>query len=273
MGHRGGAVGGWPAAMDGYLTAMRAAGRAESTIGLHRHYLGLLAAEIRSPWSATPATLTRFMGREGWAAETRKSARAVVTGFYRWAHGMGYLDDNPALGLPAVRVPAGVPRPTPEHLVRRLVGLEDDRRLALMAMLAAYSGLRRAEIARVHADDLVGDLLLVRGKGGKLREVAIVHVEQLARLEAVEGWAFPNGRGSHLSPGHVGRLLSRAMPAGWSAHPLRHRAGTTAYAGTRDLLAVQQFLGHSRPETTQRYVRLPDDAVRAAARAAAQLAS
>ena len=45
----------------------------------------------------------------------------------------------------------------------------------------------------------------------------------------------------------------------------------SGYAGTRDLFAVQELLGHSRPETTRRYVRLPDDAVRAAVAAAAQV--
>ena len=40
-------------------------------------------------------------------------------------------------------------------------------------------------------------------------------------------------------------------------------------AGTHDLLAVGAVLGHARPETTQRYVRLPDDSLRAAIAAAA----
>jgi len=43
---------------------------------------------------------------------------------------------------------------------------------------------------------------------------------------------------------------------------------SVSYAGTRDLLAVGAVLGHSRPETTQRYVRLPSDAIRAAVIAA-----
>jgi site-specific recombinase XerC len=44
----------------------------------------------------------------------------------------------------------------------------------------------------------------------------------------------------------------------------RHRFATTAYAAERDLLAVQQLLGHSRPEVTARYTALPGDALRAA---------
>lgn len=146
--------------------------------------------------------------------------------------------------------------------------MRSDTRTALMAQLAAYAGLRAAEISRVHGRDLVGDVLMVHGKGGKVRAVPIVRPELLEALEALDGWAFPNGRGSHLTPGHVSRLLSRAMPDGWTAHTLRHRMATVAYHGTRDLLAVGAVLGHSRPETTQRYVLLPDEALRAAVRAA-----
>ena len=49
---------------------------------------------------------------------------------------------------------------------------------------------------------------------------------------------------------------------------LRHRMASTAYAATRDMLAVRTVSGHSRPETTQRYVRMPDDALCAVMRAA-----
>lgn len=261
---------GWNAALDEYATAQRAAGRSPGTVKLHRHYLRNLAELGRSPWSLTRQQLLRFLAHDGWAPETRKSARAAVCGFYRWAHGAGYLADDIAATLPAVRVPPALPRPTPELIVQQLVRHHDPR-LALMAMLAAYAGLRCAEIARVHGRELVGDVLTVHGKGGKVRAVPIVNRRLLAQLQALhtaDVYAFPNGRGGHLTPGHVSRLLSRALPDGWTAHTLRHRMATTAYAGTRDLLAVGAVLGHSRPETTQRYVLMPDDALRAAVAAA-----
>jgi integrase len=141
-----------------------------------------------------------------------------------------------------------------------------------MGLLAASGGLRAGEISRVHSRDLVGDELVIHGKGGKVRAVPIVDERLLAELRQVDGWAFPNGYGSHLTPGHVSRLLSEALPDGWTAHTLRHRCASVAYAATRDLLAVGALLGHSRPETTQRYVAMPDDAVRAAARAASSAA-
>lgn len=251
---------GWNDALAQYELQQRAAGRSPGTIRLHRHYLTNLAEQVPLPWQATQLDLLRYMGRDGWAAETRRSARSSVRGFYRWGHGMGYLDDDPASRLPGVAVPTPIPRPTPEHLVAQLVKRND--RIGLMAQLGAYAGLRAGEIARVHRRDLVGDELIVLGKGGKLRAVPIVHRGLLRSLTELEGWAFPNGLGSHLSPGHVSKLLSAELPEGWTAHTLRHRMASVGYAATRDLLAVGAVLGHSRPETTQRYVKLPDDAVR-----------
>lgn len=261
----------WSRALEGYETAQRAAGRATGTVRLHRHYLTGLRTRHRSPWSITTAQLREALATPTWAPETRKSARAALCGFYRWAHGTGLIDVDPALTLDPVRVPPGRPRPTPEHLVRQLLRHRDPR-IGFMAMLAAYGGLRAGEIAVVHSRDLVGDDLVVHGKGGKVRGVPIVDGRLLTTLQLVDGWAFPNGYGSHLSPGHVSRLLSRELPEGWTAHTLRHRCASVSYAATRDLLAVGALLGHSRPETTQRYVLMPDDAIRAAARAAAKVA-
>lgn len=258
----------WSRALEDYETAQRAAGRSGGTIRLHRHYLSGLRAGHRSPWAVSTLQLRQALAVPHWAPETRKSARAAFCGFYRWAYGSGHVEADPSLLLDPVRVPAGRPRPTPEHLVRQLLR-HRDRRIGLMAMLAAYGGLRAGEIARVHRRDLVGEELIVNGKGGKVRAVPVVDGKLYAELQRVEGWAFPNGLGSHLSPGHVSRLLSAELPAGWTAHTLRHRCASVSYAATRDLLAVGALLGHSRPETTQRYVLMPDDAIRAAARAAA----
>lgn len=262
---------GWGAAVGAYVTTMQAAGRRPGTIRLHRHYLGLLAELFPAgPWRLTAQHLERFLSKPSWSPETRKSARSVVVGFYRWAHGNGFVDDDPASRLLPVKVPQGRPRPTPEHLVAQIA--RDDDRVGYMAMLAAYAGLRCAEIAQVlPARDLVGDELTIHGKGGKVRGVPIIHPPLLRLLRADVrrgGWAFPNGLGGHLSPGHVSKLLSAALPEGWTGHTLRHRMATQAYRGTRDLLAVSELLGHARVDTTQRYVLLPDDALRAAVRSA-----
>jgi integrase len=143
-------------------------------------------------------------------------------------------------------------------------------RVALMLALACQAGLRRAEIAALHHDDLTwtagGPALRITGKGARVRMVPISTA--LAGQLTGDGWVFPNRNGSHLSVSRVGELCSQALGDGWSLHSLRHRFATRAYAGSRDLRAVQTLLGHVSVATTQRYTAIDDDAVRAAMLAA-----
>lgn len=258
----------WSTALGGYFLAMKAANRSPGTIRQHRHYLHYLTDAHRFPWRVTTADLVAIIATDSWGGEAKKSARTVYRGFYKWAHGSGLTDQNPGLALPTVYVPQASPRPTPENLVLRVTN-DPSTRVRLMAMLGAFEGLRAAEIAVVHQGDLSGDLLRVHGKGGKIRTVPIMHAALLSELQAVRGWAFPGRTDGHLTPGHVTRLLSEALGVGWTGHTLRHRAATKAYGGTHDLLAVGAMLGHSRPETTQRYVAIDQESVRAALRSAA----
>lgn len=268
----------WDAAVERYATWLLAGGRSAGTIRLHRHYLGLLARVVTGPWSATDEDLLQVLASTTWRAETRKSCRSVFATFYGWALVAGRITRNPADGLPKITVPARTARPAPLEALR--VGLENadawQRRarrgqrlnVRLMLLLAAYAGLRCVEVAAVHHDDYSDGLLYVTGKGGKRRVVPIEHPELVTALSTFEGYLFP-WREGHVTPGHVTRLMSAMLPDHWTGHTLRHRFATEAYAGTRDLLAVGQLLGHSRPETTQRYVRLPSDALLAGVRAAA----
>jgi integrase len=126
----------------------------------------------------------------------------------------------------------------------------------------------------VHTRDVVlypdGWTLRVRGKGEEVRDIPLPAElgDRLSGLPA--GWVFPNGRGGHLTAGHVGKLVSRALPGGWTAHSLRHRFATRAYTAERDILAVRDLLGHANVRTTQIYTAVPDGARRAAVAAASR---
>ena len=84
-----------------------------------------------------------------------------------------------------------------------------------------------------------------------------------------KGYLFPGQIDGHVSPGHVGVLISRLMPEGWSMHKLRHRYASRGYAGTKDIRAVQEALGHASVATTQRYTAVTSHEVRAVSEAAA----
>ncbi|MDQ2624349.1 MAG: tyrosine-type recombinase/integrase [Actinomycetota bacterium] len=264
----------WDAWIAQWGAHMRAAGARPGTVALRTYQLERCALEIGgTPAGVTGDVLTEWMGSRGWSRGTLRSFRAALRSFYGWAETTGRVASSPAGNLPSPGVPPPNPRPTPEVAYRHALTHADER-VRLMIRLAAELGLRRAEVAAVHArdvePDLVGYSLRVDGKGGKVRMVPMP--EDLARAvlrRAAGGYAFPGDDGGHLSPRWVGRLVSRLMPEGWSMHSLRHRAATRWYAIDRDLLTTQQLLGHSSPATTQAYVVPPDDARRRLVLAAA----
>ena len=241
------------------------------TLRLRTYQLTRFAESHPDLLAVTTDDLTRWLGRTGWSTETRRSQLAALRSFYGWAHASGRIDRDPSRLLPRVRPAQHQPRPAPDRVVK-LGMLAADKRVALMLTLAVRQGLRRGEIAQVHSDDLVEDLtgwtLLVHGKGRKDRLVPLADdvAVQLAALPA--GWAFP-GPAGHLTAGHVGVLMARALPDGWTAHSLRHAFATKAWRKSRDLLGLATVLGHARPETTRRYVLTDVDDLRSVVDAAA----
>lgn len=260
----------WGTEIASHTAWMGAAGLAATTIRLHRHYIIRLARLCPcGPWDATTDHLVSSLSNPRWAPETRKSARSALRSFYGWAMDTGRIMVDPARKLPPVRVPAGKPRPTPPHVVTAAL-VRADPAGQVMILLAVMAGLRRSEIATVHSDDVHADLtglsLRVKGKGGRVRVVPLHDRLAVALAARPEGFVFPGKVGGHLSPQWVGQRLAKLLGQGWSGHTLRHRFSTDAYAVQRDLFAVQQLLGHSKPETTARYVQMPDDALRVAVR-------
>lgn len=183
------------------------------------------------------------------------------------------MDDSPALLLPKVAGDTPRPRPAPDDVWRDLLAAAPPRE-RMMARLAGEAGLRRAEVAQCRLDDLVMDrggwALIVRGKGNKQRIVPVTDsLAREIRSYCQHGYLFPSPAGGHLNPKWVGAIISRLMPPGVTMHALRHRFSSRGYAQTRNIVAVSQALGHSSIATTQRYVAITRDEVRAVVEAAA----
>ncbi|MCL1871819.1 MAG: tyrosine-type recombinase/integrase [Promicromonosporaceae bacterium] len=232
------------------------------------------------PCDVGPAHLLAFLGhRADWSAGTLRVTRAGIAAFYRWAVLAGHLCVSPALNLPTMPTPAPAPHPTPRLAYESALRAGDGRE-RLMVRLALEVGLRRAEVAQVRPRrDVVGEpgdrWLIVHGKGAKERQVPLPDDLAAAMLvTAGSGWLFPGRTGGHLSPGTVGAIVSALLPEGTAMHALRHRFATDAYeAFGGDVFAVQQLLGHASSTTTERYVRVPSQRLRAAMQAGRALRS
>ncbi|SDU50334.1 tyrosine-type recombinase/integrase [Gordonia westfalica] len=261
----------WSADIQDYESELIAGNLTAQTRALRVYHLRRFAADhpLSPLGTITRTDLIAWLAAHDWSAETRRSYRASLRRFFAWAHACGRVAVDPAATLPAIRPPRALPRPTPDVvLAAGLAGA--DERVRLMLELIDACGLRRGEVCRIHSRDVVPDLvgysLRIQGKGGNVRIVPVP--ARLARqIIDAAGWVFPGAIEGHLSPRRVGELVAEALPDGWTAHTLRHRFATRAYSVSHDLRAVQELLGHAKPETTAIYTMIQPDRLRAVAEA------
>lgn len=257
----------WASWLEAWGQALRGAGKAPGTVRLRLYEVERFAEHVHAhPGEVTPDDVAAWFAAHEWARDTRRVVFYSLRSFYRWAVGTRRLsaEDDPTVALGTMSPSAPRPRPLPEVLYgQSLARASDDVRL--MMRLAGDHGLRRAEVARVHARDLqlddAGWSLVVHGKGGRERLVPLTDLVA-AELRRRHGWAFPSRQGGHLTPVTVGRMVARILPDGWTMHTLRHRAATRYYALDRDLVTIRDLLGHQSLDTTRRYIQTPDDARR-----------
>lgn len=245
----------WRAHITSWHAEQRVAGLSRGTIRTRAHYVRALARTHADPLTVTRADLVTWLAGPDWRPETLRSARAALQLFFAHLAATGARGDNPAGALPRVRIPAPYGRPAPDEVILQALAGADER-TELMIRLAAEGGLRRAEVAMVRTDHLDGRTLEVTGKGSKTRHVPLP--PDLARRirTSPTGWLFPNpATGQPMTPGHVGRLVSGALPGRWTTHNLRHAAASAWAEAGLDLDEIAELLGHASIRTTAGYVK------------------
>lgn len=220
------------------------------------------------PWEVAEDDLIAWMATKDWAPETRRSYRASLRTFYSWAHAKGHILVDPSYNIPAITPPPAKPRPAPDDVVDS--GLRAvDLRVRIAVLIFAMTGMRRHEVAKMHTNDLIerpdGAYVKVIGKGGRLRLIPVDSPFAAAIRALPQGYIFPGQIDGHLSANHLGKIVSAALPGDWTAHTLRHRYASLAYAVERDIRAVQELLGHAKVTTTQIYTFVPEESLRRAA--------
>ena len=202
---------------------------------------------------------------------------AALRSWFRFLVRRGALQRNAAREVRGPRVPKKLVSFLPIDEATALVegkalrGTARPRDLAILELLYA-SGLRVSELAALTLDavDRAGRTVRVLGKGRKERIVpfgakaARALEAYLADRAATRGPLFTNHRGGRLTPRAIHAIVRRsAVAAGIarrvSPHTLRHTFATHLLDAGADLRAIQEFLGHSRLSTTQRYTHVGAD--------------
>jgi len=235
---------------------------------------------IGDDWQqATFRDVEAFADDLGVGASSQRAHLSHLRAFYRWAMREGIADHNPVDLVDLPRVGTRLPRPAPDDAIAHVLAVADAP-LAAMVGVMATAGLRCCEIAalRWRDVDLARGEAIVLGKGNRERVAYLTRgaVVLLAALDGVDGhvWRSPHRIGNPpYSPHRISQMVAHAFhDCGYSytAHQLRHRAGTVALvAADGDLLAVRDMLGHASVATTQIYTRVASARTAAVARSVA----
>jgi integrase/recombinase XerD len=264
----------WRPWIQMFIAEQDAARRSPNTIQTRVVRLAHFAREHpdSDPLTVTRAELIAYMANPAWSPQTAHNVRSTLRLFFRMLYELAHRRDNPAQTLPSIALPRAMPRPCPDHAVFQAMAATENQQVALAIRIGVQTGMRRSEIARLRPTDVIGQAgnywVHITGKGGHQRAVPISDelADQLAAIPTT--YVFPNRTtGGPVTPRHLGKLVAAALPGEWTAHTLRHRFATTAYAAERDLRAVQELLGHVSPVTTAIYTKVADESMRRAAAA------
>ncbi len=207
----------------------------------------------------------------------------VLDSLFRYLKRSGYMPHNPAAEIEHAREPQRLPKAVPTaREIKRLLNVPDTstvlgyRDRTIMEVFYT-TGMRLMEMVKLKVQDIDLDhgLLIVRqGKGKKDRVVP------LGRMAAKYLETYLQGIRSELLRGrpdasHVfltvlgGAFCARAMAqriakhvervklsASVTPHVFRHACATHMIRNRANIRHVQEMLGHSRLETTERYLQL-----------------
>jgi tyrosine recombinase xerC len=222
--------------------------------------------------------------QQGKSRSTISRRTASIRSFTAWAYRRGYLDSDPGLLVTSARGDQKLPQvQTPSDTAELLSyaatrAREENspaaiRDWAILETIYA-TGIRVSEVCSLDTTsiDQQGMTLRVIGKGNKERVVPFTR----ACLSALQAWLshgrpslaipeagralFVGDKGRRIDPrvirAMIHRMCAQAGVRDLAPHALRHTAATHILAGGADLRAVQEMLGHSSLQTTQRYTHV-----------------
>lgn len=208
---------------------------------------------------------------DGLKASTRNRHLSLLKAVFTWAIEYGYLESSPAAGMKAFREPASLRRAMEPAEFRKFINTlraeiqtEDRDTLQLLHFLA-FTGMRLGEARGASVDDVNftrKTLFLRDTKSGDSRLVPlcseamnIVYVQ--LKKYGNHGLLFRSTSGGKISEPRrlMKRICEKAGIGPFTIHETRYSAGASMLAVTRDIYAVQKFLGHKQISTTQRYAQ------------------
>lgn len=202
---------------------------------------------------------------------TIRKKLSILKSFFSWLVSEEYIKRDPTTKLKAPKDEFRLPKSLSiEELEMLREACETVRQRAFLEVLYA-TGCRLSEVHGLNKSDINQQNMstLVIGKGDKQREVyfsirAMYHLNKYLKQREDDCKALmiterkPYRRLSKRGiQREIGMIAQKAgLKDKVSPHVLRHTFATLTLNNGADLVAIQELLGHSSPDTTLRYAKI-----------------
>ena len=262
--------------IDIFLEALSAEkGRSEKTLTSYASDLNLANAAIDGGlMNATESAVQQYLSSLPDKPSSVARKASALRGFYKFLMLEKIITVNPTANLELPKRNRALPKFLTVEEIELLISSAGDvrnsLRLRAMIELLYASGLRVSELCELPMSGILGNKLLIHGKGAKERLVpmhdAAIHALNKwldTRGDINSKYVFPsNGKTGHITRDGFFKILKRcAILSGIeqnrvSPHVLRHSFASHLLAGGANLRAIQTMLGHEDISTTQIYTHV-----------------
>lgn len=225
-------------------------GLSHNTVAAYRADLAALARFLGERF-ADPKALTEWdlreyladMGARGLSPATCNRHRMTMVRFFQ------FIGTAQADSLDPAKSEQWLPKPISKDGVARMIDATTCPYDRLVLNLLYCCGLRASELQEFQLD---GEMLRVIGKGDKERRTpcpASVREDIRQYGHVVQGY-------TRFQVYNAVRRAGRRVGVDVHPHQLRHSFATHLLAGGANIRVVQELLGHSCVETTERYTKV-----------------
>ena len=263
--------------MELFFSAKSVEGMSKNTMYQYRYNLDKFREFDNTPIrQLTVFNFRQYLAKEkkrGLSDATLANQRCSFHSFFGWLYREGLLPADPCANLSPIKRLREVKLPFSDVELEKIrSACENPRETALVSYLLS-TGCRVSEVVGTNYEDIDFQRLQLKvvGKGNKerlvyLNPVASMHLQTYLRSRKDNDSALFVGKGDkRFQKGGIELCLKkigeRAGVENVHPHRFRRTLATTLAARGMPIQEIQKILGHSKIETTMRYINVSDSQV------------
>ena len=244
---------------------------AEATIACYQWVMDMLVKTCPVNLPETPEEVRRVLNEGGkhLSATSKNTILDRLRVAWNWGCRVQILDKNPAKMVESILVRNELIRFLDEEEVARLLSVaESNARDYALLVLLLDTGIRVGELEGLKQSDLGDAGLLVSGKTGERIVPVSPLVAELIKAQGDERGMWIGYKGE-LTKSGLQQIVRRLMKAAGlgdrkkiGPHTLRHTFGVLYIMNGGDLASLQRIMGHTKVESTMKYLVLSNQMIR-----------